>query len=260
MEKTGKGRLALVLLTLALPWLGVWPSPGEEARPVSLTQEKTEENIQEDAQKNIQENTQVDRPLVALTFDDGPRRSTTSELLDGLAQRGVQATFFLIGKQIEGNEDLVERMEAEGHQIGIHSFDHKILTALNATDFAAQVDREGEVLKETVGREDFPLRPPYGEVDAAVKKRADGPIILWSVDPEDWRYQDADRVTAHILDNVRDGDIILLHDIFPTSVEAALRVVDALHQRGFLFVTVGELAAQRHVELEAGKVYRTFYP
>ena len=108
--------------------------------------------------------------------------------------------------------------------------------------------------------QNFPLRPPYGEVDTAVKKRAVGPIILWSVDPEDWRWQDADRVAGHILDHVRDGDIILLHDLYPSSVEAALRVVDALHEQGFLFVTVSELAAQRHIELEAGEVYREFYP
>ena len=242
MEKTGRG-LLLLLLALALLWFGGLSS--QEAAPAV-------------APAMLGETT--DRPLVALTFDDGPRRATTTDLLDGLAQRGVQVTFFLIGKQIEGYEDLVERMEAEGHQIGIHSFDHKILTALNSTDFAAQVDREGEVLKGIVGRENFPLRPPYGEVDANLEKRADGPIILWSVDPEDWRYKDADRVTEHILNNVQDGDIILLHDIFPSSVEAALRVVDALHQRGFLFVTVEELAAQRHMELEAGKVYREFRP
>ena len=241
MEKMERGRLVLLLFVLALLGLGVRSAPREEVQPVGLPQE-------------------ADRPLVALTFDDGPRRSTTTDLLDGLAQRGVQATFFLIGKQIEGNEDLVERMEAEGHQIGIHSFDHKILTALNSADFATQVDREREALKEILGREDFPLRPPYGEVDTGVKRRAGGPIILWSVDPEDWRYKDADRVTEHILNNVRDGDVILLHDIFPTSVEAALRVVDALHQQGFLFVTINELAAQRHMELEGGQVYRTFYP
>ena len=225
--------------------------PREEVQRVGLPRE---------AVQTVSLPQEADRPLVALTFDDGPRRSTTSDLLDGLAARGVQATFFLIGKQLEGCEDLVERMEAEGHQIGIHSFEHKILTALNSADFAAQVDREREVLKSIVGREDFPLRPPYGEVDAAVEKRADGPIILWSVDPEDWRYQDAEKVTEHILDHVRDGSVILLHDIYPTSVEAALKVVDALHEKGFLFVTVSELAAQRHVELEAGVVYRTFYP
>ena len=246
------GLPAVFLLALALPWLGVWatpaPTPREVARPASLPQERTGEE------------TQVDCPLVAITFDDGPRRSTTSDLLDGLAARGVQATFFLIGGQIEGCEDLVERMEAEGHQIGIHSFDHKAITALNDLDFAAQVDREREALEAILGREDFPLRPPYGEVDAAVEKRAPGPIILWSVDPEDWRYQDAEKVTEHILDHVRDGSVILLHDIYPTSVDAAIAVVDALHREGFLFVTVDELARQRGVELKPGQAYRSFPP
>lgn len=201
---------------------------------------------------------EIQAPLVAITFDDGPRRSTTTDLLDGLKERGVPATFFLIGEQVQGNEDLILRMEEEGHQVGIHSYDHKWLTALNATDFAAQVDRERALLEGILGHDGLLLRPPYGGVDAAVEKRAKAPIILWSVDPEDWKEPNADRVTRSILETVRDGDIILLHDIYPTSVEAALRVVDALHEKGFLFVTVSELAAQRGVELENGEVYRQF--
>jgi len=201
-----------------------------------------------------------DPPLLALTFDDGPRRSTTSDLLDGLALRGVKATFFLIGEQVEGNEDLIERMDAEGHQIGIHSFCHKWLTDLNAADFAREVDKERELLSAILGRDNFLLRPPYGGVDNGVEKRANSPIILWSVDPEDWKNQDAQAVAQHIIDHAGDGDIILLHDIYPTSVEAALQVVDALHEKGFLFVTVEELAAQRGVELKNGAVYRSFPP
>lgn len=203
---------------------------------------------------------EADRPLVALTFDDGPRRSTTEELLDGLAQRGAHATFFLVGEMIPGNEDLVLRMEEEGHQIGTHSYDHVYLTGLNARDFTCQVDRTENLLTQILGHGGFLLRPPYGRIDDAVEKRAGGPLILWSVDPEDWNDKNTDRIVAHILNNVRDGDVILLHDIYPTSVAAALQVVDALHQQGFLFVTVEELAYQRHVELTPGRTYRGFYP
>lgn len=202
----------------------------------------------------------TDRPLVALTFDDGPRRSTTGELLDGLAQRGAHATFFLVGEMLPGNEDLVERMEQEGHQIGTHSYDHVYLTGLNAADFARQVDRTEAILAEVVGHDGFLLRPPYGQIDNGVEKRADGPLILWSIDPEDWDDKNADRIVEHIVSRAQDGDVILLHDIYPTSVEAALRVVDALHQKGFLFVTIDELACQRHVELKPGQTYRNFYP
>lgn len=198
--------------------------------------------------------------LIALTFDDGPRRSTTTELLDGLAQRGVRATFFLIGEQVPGNEDLLRRMDEEGHQIGIHTYDHVMLTGLNAADFSAQVDRTRTVLKNALGHNDFLLRPPYGMVDDGVKRRAGCPIILWSVDPEDWDDKNTDRIVEHVVSRAKDGDIILLHDIYPTSVEAALRIVDALHQKGFYFLTVDELAAQRRLSLKAGTTYLNFYP
>lgn len=202
---------------------------------------------------------ETDRVYIALTFDDGPRRSTTEELLDGLAQRGAHATFFLVGEMIPGNEDLVKRMEKEGHQIGTHSYDHVYLTGLNAQDFSCQVDRTETLLKNLLGHGGFLLRPPYGMIDDAVKKRTRSPLILWSIDPEDWDDKNTDRIVEHIVTNARDGDVILLHDIYPTSVAAALQVVDALHQKGFLFVTVEELAYQRHMELTPGVVYRSFY-
>lgn len=208
----------------------------------------------------VQAGTELDHPLIALTFDDGPRRSTTADLLDGLAQRGAKATFFLVGEMIPGNEDLILRMEEEGHQIGTHSYDHVYLTGLNAADFSRQVDRTESLLRDILGRDGFLLRPPYGMIDNGVEKRTKSPLILWSIDPEDWNDKNTDRIVSHIVSQAKDGDIILLHDIYPTSVEAALRVVDELHSRGFLFVTVEELAAQRHRELTPGETFRCFYP
>ena len=198
--------------------------------------------------------------LIALTFDDGPRRSTTTALLDGLDQRGVQATFFLIGAQVANNEDILLRMDQEGHQIGIHTFDHVKLTGLSKADFAAQVDRTRQLLKATLGHNDFLLRPPYGMTDAGVKQNAGCPIILWSIDPEDWKDRNTQRVVQHVVSNAKDGSIILMHDIFPESVDAALQIVDQLHQQGYLFVTVDELYRQRHLPLEAGKSYTSAYP
>ena len=195
--------------------------------------------------------------LIALTFDDGPRRSTTTRLLDGLSQRGVRATFFLIGKNVEVNRDLVKRMEREGHQVGIHSYDHqRSLAGLNQADFAAQVERSRDLLSEILGHSNFALRPPYGQSDAGVQKWAGGPIILWSIDPEDWGDQNVDREVKRITQNAKDGDIILMHDIFDATVEAALQVVDRLHAEGFYFVTVDELFDQKHLPLEEGEIYR----
>jgi len=201
-----------------------------------------------------------ERKLIALTFDDGPRRATTTALLDGLAQRGVPATFFLIGEQVPGNEDLLRRMDAEGHQIGIHSYTHVRLTALNNADFSAEVDRTRTVLKNAVGHNDCLLRPPYGMTDAGVKRRAGAPIILWSIDPEDWRDRNTEREVAFVLSEARDGDIILFHDIYPESVEAALQVVDALHEKGFYFLTVSDLFAAKGIPLKRGEVYWNAYP
>ena len=201
---------------------------------------------------------EVEEPpkLIALTFDDGPRRSTTIELLDGLAQRDARVTFFLIGKQIGGNEDVIRRMDEEGHQIGLHTYDHVILTGLDRAEFDAQVDRSRKELEEILGHDGFPLRPPYGLHDESVRSLAECPIILWSVDPEDWRDKNADRIAAHIISHAEDGAVVLLHDIYPSSVKAALRAVDVLQEQGFWFVTVEELFSARGIRLRAGEVYR----
>lgn len=193
--------------------------------------------------------------LLALTFDDGPRRQTTSALLDGLSQRGVHATFFLIGLNVAGNEDLVLRMEEEGHQVGIHSYSHKVLTGLSGADFYAEVGALRTLLEDILGHDSLLLRPPYGMVDAGVSQMAGCPIIQWSIDPEDWSDEDTTRQVELIVSQAGDGDIILLHDIYSSSVDTALQVVDRLLAEGFYFVTVDELFAARGIELEDGQVY-----
>lgn len=195
-------------------------------------------------------------PLVALTFDDGPRSSTTGPLLDGLALREVPATFFLVGNRIPGNEDLVRRMAAEGHQIGIHTYDHVELKGLSREDFDLQVGKTRALITQLVGEGNYWLRPPYGLMDRQAGQWCGGPVILWSVDPEDWKDDDIDRIVAAVVEHVSDGDIILLHDLFPSSAQAALRVVDTLLARGCCFVTVEQLMAERGVTPEVGARYR----
>lgn len=208
------------------------------------------------AQADAFQPTEDSQKLVALTFDDGPKAATTSRLLDGLDQRGVKATFFLIGAQVEENQELVCRMAQSGHQIGIHTYDHVALNGLNQADFEAQVGQTRAVLTGLLGEDIYPLRPPYGTVDAQVKALAGTPIILWSVDPEDWHQRNVQREVGHIVSRIQDGDIILMHDIFPESVDAALQVIDQLHHAGYSFVTVEELFACRGVTLTDGQVYR----
>ena len=199
-------------------------------------------------------------PFVALTFDDGPKASTTPVLLEGLARRGVHATFFVIGENVAGNEELLIRMERDGHQIGLHTFHHKSLAAVNGRDFYAEVDKLRETLSGLLDQEDFMLRPPYGMITPSNRARAGSPIILWSVDPEDWSDRSSARQLSVILDKVEDGSIILLHDIYAESVDTALAAVDELMVQGYKFVTVEELFALRGVTPEDGKEYRKLPP
>ncbi len=238
----------------ALAGLLVLPQAAVVAQVVRVEQETAEAQ----AREAVAASTAGERQYIAITFDDGPRRSTTGELLDALLERGVHATFFLIGEQLEGCEDLVKRMEAEGHQVGIHTLDHVRLTALSNADFSREVESVRGDIEALVGHGELLLRPPYGLVDPGVRRRSGSPIILWSIDPEDWGDKGVDRIVEHVCSRASDGDIILLHDIYPTSVEAAIRIVDELHRRGFLFLTVSELAREKQVELKNGEVYNSF--
>lgn len=199
-------------------------------------------------------------PLVALTFDDGPRNSTTGRLLEGLELREVCATFFLVGSRIEGSEALIQEMAAAGHQIGIHTYDHVMITDLSRQDFDLQVGKTRALLSEILGPGDYWLRPPYGIVDRSVVKWADGPLVLWSVDPEDWKDNDTGRIVAAVTEHVSDGDIILMHDIYDSSVDAALNIVDILLDRGYCFVTVEQLITLRGLQAEKGRLYTALRP
>lgn len=199
-------------------------------------------------------------PTVAITFDDGPKASTTARLLDELALREVPATFFLVGREIADNEELVRRMAREGHQIGVHSYAHIRLTGLSRSDFDADVGRERAQLSSLLGEGEFWLRPPYGWADSTVQARAGAPIVMWSVDTEDWKYRDAGHIAGAVLGQVQDGDIILFHDIYDSSVDGAIQVVDALLARGYCFATVEQLLALKGIRAENGTVYRSARP
>ena len=193
--------------------------------------------------------------FVALTFDDGPRRDTTSRLLDGLRERGASATFFLVGQQIEGSEDLLLRMRDEGHQVGNHSWSHASLKDESDWGLLQEVGRTDTLLREILGEGSYWLRPPYGLLTARQRQLITVPVIKWSVDPEDWKLRDTEKDVAAVLKKVQAGDIILMHDSIPATVDAALRIVDALQAEGNTFVTVEELLALSGVDPQPGIFY-----
>ena len=203
------------------------------------------------------EEAEVQKPVkyAALTFDDGPSRYTES-LLDGLKERGIHATFFLIGQQVEGRADLVRRMKEEGHQIGNHSYDHPMLNKVNSAAAWKNLDHCNSVLTEVLGEGCYWIRPPYGLITDDEMGCASVPLIYWSVDTLDWKLRNTSKVLQRILKDTKDGSIILMHDCYDTSVEAALEGADALVAQGYQLVTLQELFTVKAVEPKNGVVYR----
>lgn len=178
---------------------------------------------------------------VALTFDDGPHKKYTKLLLDGLRERNVVATFFLIGESIEGKEEIVRQMKEDGHLIGNHTYSHIQLGRVKDDEACAEIWKTNTLIYDITGEIPCYIRPPFGEWKEDLSCAIDMNVVLWDVDPEDWKYKDTTHITQHVVNHVKDGDIILLHDVYKTSVEAALEIVDILIGEGYEFVTVEEL-------------------
>ncbi len=197
--------------------------------------------------------------LVALTFDDGPSGRFTRRLLDGLEDWGVKATFLLCGYRMELYPELTERIFREGHEIGLHGYSHQSMEKMNARDVAREMEQTRLLLP--AGCQVQWLRPPgglTGKETSAAAKEAGLSLLHWSVDPKDWASHDAAAIERQVVDKVRDGDIILLHDMSDSSVDAALSIIDQLRSQGFRFVTVSELAQLRGIRLQPGVEYSRF--
>ena len=178
---------------------------------------------------------------IAITFDDGPHRLYTPKLLDGLKERGIHATFFLVGENIGNNEALVKRMAEEGHLIGNHTFSHVQLTKMKKEDACREVQQTNERICAVTGAPVLYIRPPYGSWNDELQAEIPMTVTLWTLDSEDWKSQNTGKIVELVESEAKEGSIILLHDIFDTSVEAALRIVDDLTAQGYTFVTVDEL-------------------
>ena len=203
----------------------------------------------------------ADTKYVALTFDDGPSGKYTRSLLDGLAYRGVQATFLLCGYRMEQYLDITQRIFDEGHEIGYHGFSHKTMQEMSRKTIGQELVDSRALLPE--GCEPVFFRPPGGIVTDGVRQVAQVrqlALLSWSVDPRDWATTSVGNIETAVLNKVQDGDIILLHDMTTSSVQAALDIVDVLQQQGYRFVTVSQLARLRKVPIRPGQIYARFPP
>lgn len=182
-----------------------------------------------------------DEKKIALTFDDGPHPQFTEELLDGLKERGVQATFFVTGEHAELHPNIIKRMSEEGHVIGNHTYSHIQLTSSNRETFKKELIKTNQILEEITGKEVLYVRPPYGTWDKSFETELNMFPVLWNVDPLDWCSSDSSSVVRKVLKDTDENDIILMHDYYETSVTAALQIVDELKSQGYTFVTVEEI-------------------
>ena len=178
---------------------------------------------------------------VALTFDDGPNPDYTPELLDELKKRGVPATFFVLGAEVEQYPELVRRASEEGHLIGVHSYKHVNLRQLSDQQAVEQVNRTNEAIHAACGQYASYIRPPYGCWKEDLDYEVQMVEVLWDIDPRDWATTSADLVVQRVLQDVEENSIILLHDASESSVRAACMIIDRLQAQGYTFVTVEEL-------------------
>lgn len=178
---------------------------------------------------------------IALTFDDGPHPVCTPQLLDGLKARGVKASFFITGQNAEKYPELVERMQREGHLIGNHTYSHIQLTKQNREQFREELVKTNGIIREITGEDPVFVRPPYGSWDKKFEEELNMFPVLWTIDPLDWCTKDAGNVARRVISKAKENAVILMHDEYDSTVQAALSVVDALQGEGYEFVTVEEI-------------------
>lgn len=196
------------------------------------------------------------KPMIALTFDDGPS-IYTGIVLNALERNGAKATFFVLGSRVNSYPEQLKRAYKIGCQIGNHTWGHPMLAGLSAGEIAYQMQSTDAAVKSYIGVGTTIMRPPGGSMNATVKANVGKPLITWSLDPRDWANRNSDYVLNYVLNNVRDGDIILLHDIHYTTAVASESLIPELIKRGYQLLTIGELAQYRGYNLTAGNVYNS---
>lgn len=223
-----KGFYAILILFCGCCFIGI-----------SKKTKETEGEIQQ--KESVEESGVKEKPSIAITFDDGPSSRYTGRLLDGLKERNVKASFFLIGENAEENPVLVERIYKEGHLIGNHTYSHVQMTHLSEEVAVREIEKTDQVISAITGEHVAYMRPPFGAWQRELEVRMEVLPVLWSVDPLDWTTENVDEIVSKVVTEVEEGDIILLHDCYASSVEAALRIVDILQKEGYEFVTVDRL-------------------
>jgi len=236
---------------------------------------KSQENIPLDLDEAITQHTQkssvaatkskekreIDprKPMVALTFDDGPHFEYTLQILDSLKKYNGLATFFVLGSRAEKYKSVIKSIAENGNQIGNHTYDHRELTKLSKKTIMDEITKTTDILQDITNIKPSLIRPTYGSVNNNVKLYSGAPLILWSIDTLDWKTKNDKLVIKEVLENVKDGDIILMHDIYKTTALAAKVIIKELSSQGYQMVTIDELYKAKRIDLVSGRVYKNAY-
>ena len=192
--------------------------------------------------------------LIALTFDDGPNYNT-NKVLDILEENNVPATFFVLGNRIKGNENILKRMVSSKMEIGNHTFNHLLLTKYKEDKVKSEINDTSNLIFEVTGKYPTLFRPSYGSCNKMIRGVVDTPIIIWDIDTLDWKYHNSRRISSRVINKVKDGDIVLMHDIYSATANALEIIIPSLKSKGYTFVTVSDLFYYKNIPLEKGKVY-----
>jgi len=226
----------------------------EEETPIQEKPIEEKEVIKKINKRTIDPN----KPMVAITYDDGPSQYTPG-ILDVLKENNSVATFFVLGLHVHNNDDVLNRMLQEGSQIGNHTYNHKKLTTISDEELYKQLKGTDDLIYMATGYTPTVMRPPYGATTEELNKKISKPIIKWSIDTRDWENRNTEMITNSILENVKDGDIILMHDLYNSTLEASEIVIPELVKRGFQIVTIDELFEFRKATYMAGATYYNMY-
>ena len=239
MKKTGCNKIKMLcglfytLCLLQVLGISVYQNQKDE--------EEEETNKVDDAIAFVSSSMVEEPPKIAITFDDGPSSQCTGRLLDGLKERNVKATFFLIGENAKENPELVKRLDEERHLIGNHTYHHVEITKVSDEEAKKEILDTNKVITSITGKSVEYMRPPFGLWQRNLEMEIEVLPVMWTIDPLDWTTENVDEIVNKVVTEAEENDIILLHDCYDSSVDAALRIIDILQKKGFEFVTVDQL-------------------
>lgn len=195
------------------------------------------------------------KPMIALTYDDGPQSSVGNRIMNVMNQYGGKCTFFVVGERVPGHAAEMQRMVAEGFEVANHTQNHKYLNKIGAAEIQAQVEACNQTIQSICGIRPTLMRLPGGNKNSTVLANVRMPIILWNIDTKDWKTRNAQATVNSVLGHVKDGDIVLMHELYPATADATDVLVPALVSQGFQLVTVSELAYYKGAVLNPGQIY-----